>query len=205
MVAVATLLAATPALADRGALTFDLGAGVAGLNVAAPYAANDGNAFGVGFEAMVGMRYAITNEFEVTAAAYFEPSTSYNHSDVTVVTGSNGTFTGTLTHSLYFFGLLGGVRYVTGSVWRLVVGLEAGWCHRVYSGVGLFDATGKEYNLGLQDFSTDNIVLQPLVGVEWTFADHWSVSLIPRFTLLIGPDATVGASLLLSVSYSWFL
>jgi hypothetical protein len=206
LAAAATLLAATPAVADGGALSFDLSAGVSGLNVAAPYAANGSNTFGVGFEAMLGMRYAITNAVEVTAAAYYQPNTGYSHGGVTVAPPDTLPFAnGSLTHSLYLFGLLGGARYVTGSVWKLVVGLELGWCHRVYSSFVFVDSHGVQQNLGLQDFSTDNIVFQPLVGVEWAFADHWSASLIPRFTVLIGPDATVGVSLLLSFSYSWFL
>jgi hypothetical protein len=83
-----------------------------------------------------------------------------------------------------------------------VVGVESGWSHRSYSG---FQTTGL-LGLGpsLDHFVTDNIVIQPLVGVEWAFADHWSASLIPRFTVLIGPDSTVGFSLMLSISYAWF-
>ncbi len=200
LLAVAALLTATPARADRGALSLDLSAGAAGLSLPAPYTLGEGTTVGVGFEAMVGLRYAVINELEFSVAAYYEPSVGYTHDDVTVVT-SGGDFTGTLTNSLHLFGVVGGVRYVNGSVWKLVAGLEVGWCHRAYSGIQFSGMT----SFALPNFPTDNLVLQPLLGVEWAFADHWSASLLPRFTLLIGPDPTLGASVLLSISYSWFL
>ncbi len=195
------LLVSSPAQADRGALSLDLGAGGAAVSLPAPYAPSSGNLLAADFVATLGLRYAATNELEFTVAAFFEPRIAYTHDDVTVET-ANGPVSGNLTHSVYFFEALGGVRYVTGSVWRLVVGLEGGWCHRGYS---RFQGTGDLPKLSLQGFGTDNIVVQPLVGVEWAFADHWSASLLPRFTVLIGPDATLGASVMLSISYSWFL
>jgi hypothetical protein len=198
--AVGALLSTATAHADRGALSLDIGAGAAGLNLPAPYASGAGNTVGIGFETMVGLRYALTNAFEFTVAGYFAPSVGYTHNGVTLVT-PNGSFPGTVTNTLYFVGAVGGVRYVAGSVWKLVVGLEAGWCHRVYTGVH-FDGT---VSFPLDSFTTNNFVLQPLLGVEWAFADHWSVSLIPRFIVLIGPDPTLGASLLVSISYAWFL
>lgn len=199
LLAVSLFLAATPALADHGALSLDLGTGAAGLVLPAPYAVSGQTIFAANFEVMLGLRYAITNEFELTFAGFYEPPVTYTHDDVTVVEQA-AHLSGNESHSLFRFGVLGGVRYVRGSVWKLVVGLEAGWSHRSYSN---FQSTG---DLGfLPHFCTDNTVIQPLVGVEWAFADHWSASLIPRFTVLLGPDSTVGFSLMLSISYSWFL
>ena len=196
------VLTAVPAHADRGALSLDLGAGVAGLNLAAPYTNGEGNTVGVGFEAMVGMRYALLNELEFTVAAYFEPNVTYVHDDVGVeVPPSTSPLQGTVTNAVHLVGVVGGVRYVNGSVWKLVVGLEVGWCHRSYSEIQFNGAS----TFALPGFGTDNLVLQPLLGVEWAFADHWSVSLLPRFTVLVGPDSTFGASVLLSLAYSWFL
>jgi len=200
MLAVGALLGAAPAQADRGALSLDVGVGAAGLNLPAPYASGAGYTVGVGFETTVGLRYALTHALEFTVAGYFAPSVTYTHNGVTLVT-PNGSFPGTVTNSLYFLGAVGGVRYVAGSVWKLVLGLEAGWCHRVYTDVHF----NGPVSFPLDSFNTNNFVLQPLLGVEWAFADHWSVSLIPRAMVLIGPDPTVGASLLLSISYAWFL
>jgi hypothetical protein len=200
---VGVLLFAAPVHADRGALSLDLGTGAAGLSLAAPYASSGGNMFAADFEVMLGLRYAVTNEFELTFAGFYETPATYTHADVSVLLpDSDRPFTGNLSHSLYLFGVVGGVRYVNGSVWKLVVGLEAGWSHRSYSG---FQATGSLAIVPLHHFVTDNTVFQPLLGVEWAFADHWSASLLPRFSVLIGPDSTIGVSLMLSISYSWFL
>jgi len=195
-------LAAAPAPAERGALSLDLGAGIAGLNLAAPYTNGEASAVGIGFEAMLGLRYALLNELEFTVAAYFEPNVGYVYDGVSVKPPpSPNSLQGTLTTTVHLFGAVGGIRYVNGLVWKLVVGLEVGWCHRAYSGLQF---TGQS-NFAIPGFGTDNLVLQPLLGVEWAFADHWSASLLPRFTLLIGPDSTFAASVLLTLSYSWFL
>jgi hypothetical protein len=200
--ALAALVVVTPVHADRGALSLDVGVGAAGLSLAAPYASSGGNIAAVDFEAMLGLRFAVTNELEFTLAGYYEPDVSYMHNSVTITEEKYGSFSGNVTHSLSAFGLVAGIRYVRGTVWKLVVGLEGGWNHRAYSGIQ-FEYPGNQATL--PSFGTDNIVIQPLVGVEWAFADHWSASLLPRFTILIGPDATIGASLMLSISYSWFL
>jgi hypothetical protein len=199
---VAALLAATEVHADRGALSFDLGGGASALSLPAPYQTSGGNLLAFDFEAMLGVRYAITNNFEFTVSGYFEPAITYAHDGV-IAPGLSSS--GTVLHSLYSVGALVGVRYVTGFVWRLVVGFEAGWNHRGYADIQAFTSTGQPGGDQFHSFGTDNIVLQPLVGVEWAFADHWSASLLPRFTVLVGPDATVGFSVVLSFSYSWFL
>ena len=201
----AGFLAAASAHAERGALSLDLSAGAAVLNLAAPYSSSSGTVLAPDFEAMLGLRYAVTNEFEFTLAGYFEPSLSYTHDDAFVLFPDSSTaLGGAVSHSLSTVGVVGGLRYVHGLVWKLVLGLEAGWNRRVYSNIS-FNNTSLNGNYPLDHFNTDNIVLQPLIGVEWAFADHWSASLLPRFTVLIGPDATVGFSLMLSISYSWFL
>jgi hypothetical protein len=203
MLAVFTLLGASSAYADHGALSLDLSVGAAGLSLAAPFQVNGANIPAIDVEVMLGLRYAVMNELEFTLAGFFEPKVTYTHDDVSIQPeNESGLLKGSVSHFLSLYGLVAGIRYVHGAVWKLVVGLEGGWCHRSYSG-GVF--SNGESPLKLPDFTTDNIVLQPLVGVEWAFADHWSASLLPRFTVLIGPDATVGASLMLSISYSWFL
>jgi hypothetical protein len=202
VLAVLVLLLAAPAHADHGALSLDVGVGAAGLSLPAPYAASGGNTFAVDFEAMLGLRYAVTNELEFTLAGFFEPKVTYRHDDVSIQQQGSNPVQGNVTHFLSLYGVIAGIRYVHGAVWKLVVGFESGWCHRAYSDV-LFAYSGGQTTL--PNFSTDNIILQPLLGVEWAFADHWSASLLPRFTVLVGPDATVGASLMLSISYSWFL
>jgi hypothetical protein len=202
VVVVTAFLAANSAFADRGALSLDVGVGAAGLSLAAPYQVSGANIPAVDFEAMLGLRYALTNELEFTLAGFFEPKVMYTHDDVSIQQEDSGPVVGDVSHFLSVYGVVAGIRYVHGTVWKLVIGLEGGWCHRSYTGVVF---SGTKAPVPLPSFPTDNILLQPLVGVEWAFADHWSVSLLPRFMVLIGPDATVGVSLMLSISYSWFL
>jgi hypothetical protein len=100
------------------------------------------------------------------------------------------------------------MRYVFGTVLRPFFGIEGGWTHRTYSAVHHVNTNvqpNQDYNLGLSDFGADNLLLQPLVGVEWGFADHASVSLIGRVPILLGPEATFGFSVSLLFSYSWYL
>jgi hypothetical protein len=196
-------LATTSASADHGALSLDLSVGGAGLSLPAPYAVSGPSTFAVDFEAMLGLRYAVTNELEFTLAGSYEPRLSYSlQNEMVTIPPSTGPTAGTVAFALGQYGVVAGVRYVRGSVWKLVLGLEGGWNHRSYSGVHFTFDGGEQ---ALPSFGTDNIVIQPLLGVECAFADHWSLSLLSRFTALIGPDATVGASLMLSISYSWFL
>lgn len=196
------LLSATPVRADHGALSLDVGVGAAGLSLAAPYGPNSGHMLAIDFEAMLGLRYALTNELEFTLAGSFEPELSYTRDNVLVTASESGAVSGTVAFALSQFGVVAGVRYVRGSVWKFVVGLEGGWNHRSYSEIQFTYANGQST---LPSFGTDNLVLQPVLGVEFAFSDHWSASLLSRFTVLIGPDSTVGASLILSFSYSWFL
>src|SRR5271155_594152 len=131
LILVLALLSARPAQADHGALSLDVGVGGAGLSLAAPYAPNGGNTFVVDFEAMVGLRYAVTNELEFTLAGYFEPQLPYSQENAPVtLPPSMAPVFGTVAFSLSQFGVVAGVRYVRGSVWKLVVGLEGGWNHR---------------------------------------------------------------------------
>ena len=204
-----TALTALPARADQGALSLDLGAGVASLVLPAPYASSRrGPGFAPTFLFTAGLRYALTHHFELSVTGYYELPVTVAHTDVVLVTATSGSFTGNLRYEVSQWGVLAGVRYVTGLVARFFVGLEAGMSHRAYSSVQLLDPTRPgtpDYRLGLQDFATDSLVLQPLVGLEWAFADHWSASLTARFTVLVGPEPAAGASLVLSVAYSWFL
>jgi hypothetical protein len=101
-----------------------------------------------------------------------------------------------------------GARYLVGMVWRLTLGLDVGWSHRSYSNFHHIDVSGSEpvdYELGLPNFTTDNLIVAPVVGVEWAAGDHWSLSLLPRTELLLGPDPTVALTVPLVLSWSWYL
>ena len=154
-----------------------------------------------------GVRYGLTNAVELTLGGVYDLPAHVTHAGASIPTVDNGTFTGTLGYELSRFGVLGGVRYVTGLVVRLTVGAELGWSHRSYSIPQLRDPTragAPDYGLGLPDLAVDDLVVQPGVGVEWAFADHWSASLLLRTTLLLGPEPVVGLSGGLTLSYGWF-
>jgi len=206
-VALAGLLATGPARADRGALSLDFGTGLTSLAVRPSYAETGNGAWTVTLSVSFDIRYALTNQFELSLGGFDELPAHASHPDVLVPTADSGTFSGTLQYELSRFGVVAGVRYVTGLVARLLFGVEAGWSHRAYSAIQLLDATrpgAPDIGLGLQDFGTDSLVLQPLVGLEWAFADHWSALLIARFTVLVGPEPAFGVSLSFSISYGWF-
>ena len=202
------LVGASPAWADRGALSLDLGGGATVLRIAAPYVTTPADTWAVSPAFNVGLRYALTNAVELSVAGFYELPAHYAYANVAVQPPDSEPLPGTLSHDLAHFGVTAGLRYVFGTVLRPFVGLEGGWSHRAYSDVHHLNTNvqpSQDYNLGLSDFGTDNILLQPLVGLEWAFADHASVSVIARVPILLGPEATVGISVSLVFSYSWFL
>ena len=208
MFASATLLAAGAAWADRGALSLDLGGGATVLRIAAPYVTTPSTAWAISPAFNVGLRYALTNAVEFSVAGYYELPAHFAYPDVAVQPPDSEPLPGTLSHDLARFGVTAGLRYVFGTVLRPFVGLEGGWSHRAYSNVHHLNTNvqpNQDYNLGLSDFGTDNLLVQPLVGLEWAFSDHASVSVIARVPILLGPEATVGVSASIVFSYSWFL
>src|SRR5258708_12302452 len=63
--------------ADRGALAVDVGAGVALINVRAPYATGAPSQSGSSLTTSLGLRYAVTNMLEVGAAFIYQPPTNF--------------------------------------------------------------------------------------------------------------------------------
>jgi hypothetical protein len=208
LVPLLALLLSPIAFADRGALTLEAGGGGSGLLVPAPWATPRKVTPSFAGLVVVGLRYAWSNNLELTLGGFFEPPVTDFHNDVTLVT-DNGAFAGTLRHSLIRWGAQGGVRAVFGMVWRLVLGFEAGWSHRGYSGLQHIDVGSAEgptdYGLELAAFDLENVLLAPSLGIEWAGGDHWAVSLVPRLQVLLGPEPTVAVLLPLTVSWSWYL
>lgn len=207
VVSVIAVLFSTAATADRGAITIDAGGGLTAISLPAPFAIGANNLSSSSATAWLGGRYAISNSFELAASAFYEPPVDVFHNGVVVHT-SNGDFPGTLEHKIQRYGGLVGARYVRGMIFRFTAGLELGWSHRAYSGFRHIDDTDPanpvDYGLALPSFTTDNVVIAPLAGIEWAAGDHWSVSLLPRFELLAGPDMTYAVTVPLVVSWSWY-
>jgi hypothetical protein len=143
----------------------------------------------------------------MTLGGFYDLPAHVSHPGTSVPTVDSGNFTGTLEYELTRFGILAGLRYVTGLVVRFSVGGEVGWSHRTYSGLQLRDTArpgAPDFGLGLRDLALDEFVVQPGVGLEWAFADRWSASLLLRVTVLLGPDPALGLSGSLVISYGWF-
>lgn len=201
------LLSGAPALADQYALSIDAGVGAGALWLPAPHADAAGSQVGSALNFNLGLRYALTHHWEVTASGFWEPTVSYAHAGTTVVT-KDGQFDGTLSHRLGRYGATAGLRYVRGSVWRWVAGLELGWSHRSYSSLRHFDVSSgaaRDYQLGLSGFGADNLLVSPLVGLEWALSNRISLLLIPRLNLLLGPEPAVGVTTSAVFSYAWYL
>lgn len=204
------LLAVIPgtALADRGALSVDAGGGVSAPFIRAPYAP-DSNTLRLNAPSVwLGGRYALTNRLELAAAAFWEPAVTGWHNGVTLdVEGSS--FRGTLRETVQRYGAVVGPRYIVGMVWRVSVGLDVGWSRRSYSAMQHIDdsnpAAPVAYEVPLRDFTANNLVVSPVLGLEWAAGDHWSVSFQPRAQLLVGPESALVLMAPVTFSWSWYL
>ncbi|MFT3714020.1 MAG: hypothetical protein QM817_40685 [Archangium sp.] len=156
--------------------------------------------------AWLGGRYAISNNFEVTATGFVEPPATVFQNDVNLVTES-GRYPGTTRHQFMRFGAQGGVRLVFGMIVRFHLGLELGWSQAMYSGQQHFDVTNAEsatnYGLTIPDASIPSAVLSPNLGIEWCFRDNWSLSLLPRAQLQLA--STVSWAVIVPIQLSWSL
>lgn len=206
-IALSALLASPSAFADRGALSFDLGGGMALQNVAAPYTQGAAPLLGFDPTFQLGARYALTNMFELTLEGWFEIPATYFHNNVNVVLDGK-TYSGTLQHNSHRYGALAGVRAVFGYAWRPFVGLEVGWAHRSFDDLKHIDdrdpATPIDYQLDLKGTTRDNLTAAAYVGLQWV-GDNFSVSLSPRFDYVIGIDAAWTLTLPLTIGWSFYL
>ena len=209
-------LGTAPAWADRGALSVDVGGGATATLLPSP-------ALGVfrtvqavttlttAAEGYLGLRYALSNDFEVTLGAFYEPSVTVFHNGVTLeaVQPPLTQLPGTLRHQIVRYGALAGARRLWGSVWRLFVGGEVGWAHRSYTGFAHLDdrdpAAAFDYRLDLPSASIDSFVMSAGGGLEWAFADKMSLAVSPRLQLFLGRELTLAAILPVVFSFSWYL
>jgi hypothetical protein len=205
---VVVALGAVPgaAAADRGALTLELGPALTVLG-ASPSQGSGSTTLATAGGGAIGVRYALSSELELAATGLWEAPADYVHSDVDVGTAT-GTVRGTFSERVQRYGALAGVRHVRGFVWRLHLGLEVGWSRETFTRRDLLDVSDPgnvhSFGLGLQDRTTDALVLAPVLGVEWQFADHWTVSIMPRLQYVIGGVNRLGLLVPVSVGYSLY-
>ena len=204
----AAFLAILPlaARADRGALSLDLGPALTVLG-ARPSQGAGSTTLATGGGGWLGVRYALSNAVELSAAARWEAPADYFHSGVEMGTNT-GAVRGTLSERAQRLGALAGVHFVRGYTWRLHVGAEVGWTRESLDRRDLLDvsdpANVHSFGLGLQPKIVNALVLAPVAGVEWQFADHWSVSVLPRLEFLVGGGSRLGLIVPVSVGHSWY-
>ncbi len=196
--------------ADRGGLAVDVGAGVALINVRAPYATGAPSQSGTSLTTSLGLRYAVTNMLEVGAAFFYQPPTNFTHGNAIVeIPAAAGALPGTLSERTQQLGFLLRARAVKGYAWRVFAEADAGWAQRSFSKVDHFNvsdpSTGpRSYGLALADTSQRALVLAPSAGVEWT-GDRFSIGIAPRVDVLLGSVRTWAVSLPLTISWAWYL
>ncbi len=206
---VAIVLVGPPsrAAADRGALTLEIGPSVSLLE--APPSQGVGSAtLARGGGGTLGLRYALSNALEVGGSGFWEAPAEYFHSGVEFGTGA-GQLRGTLAERAQRYGALAGVHFVRGYVWRVHLGAEIGWSIETFTRRDLLDVSDPgnvhSFGLGLQDQTAQSFVLAPVAGLEWQFADHWSVSLMPRVQFFWGGSSRIGLLVPVTAGFSWYL
>lgn len=203
-----TLLLSSAAWADRGALTVDVAGGGVATAVPSLRAQTPKSTISLNASIWLGGRYALSNSLELSLSGFFEPPATLFQNDFNLVTES-GTYPGTTRHQLLRFGAQAGGRLVLGTRFRFHLGVEAGWCQQAYSKLQHFDVSNPEaavdYGLSLPDESRANLVLSPLLGVEWAAGDSWSLSLLPRAQLMLGNAFSWAVIVPLQFSWSWYL
>jgi hypothetical protein len=196
------------ARADRAALTLEFG-GSLRLGSVSPSIGNGENVTGTLAGPWLGLRYALTNRLELGLSGFWDPSATFVNQAVTLPAGS-GSASGALAQDVSRWGAAAGVRYVlAGSVWRIPAGLEVGWVHTSTTNRDLLNTSdprgATSFGLTLGDGRSDQLLLAPLVGVEWLVTDHLSFSLVPRFEFLAGAHSTFGVVVPLTIGWSWYL
>ena len=204
--AVAAALLPCPAQADRGAFTLDVGGFLAVSSVSPPLGLGSAVAGSSG-GGVLGVRYALANELEVSAGGFYEAPATYFHPGTTIVNG-DGTFAGTLQSRTSSWGATVGARWVKGYVWRYFLGGELGFSRRAFTRLDLIDVSDAtnphSVGLTLADVSTTALLVAPVAGVEWAVTDHVSLSIAPRLQLYVGSQSGLRFLVPVMFSYSWY-
>ena len=216
LVPLAGLLFSTPALADRGALSIELGAGGAGALLPAPpppdFTLTTTKTTPItSAAAWLGARYALSNSLELELTGFYEPAVQVFHNGVVLeaTTPPRSSFPGTLSHRDTGYGALAGIRWLHGDVWRLTAACEVGWARSSFTGFVHYDdrspSGAVDYRLALRDLVVDSALLSLGGGLEWAFADRMSLAVQPRIRLAVGPSVVPSVVVPLVFSYSWYL
>ena len=198
-----------PAIArgDRGALSVEASPILTWWPSMPPALGSGSGVSGTAAGALVGVRYGLRNDLELTASAFYEAPADYTHTGVTLDI-EVGPLSGTLTSRASRWGALIGARYVRGLVFRVHMGAEIGWTQQTITKLDLVNVSDPSnphsYGLGLPDESQGAFVIAPLAGVEWQVTDRWSVSFTPRAVLSFGGVGRLAVHLPIAVGFSWY-
>jgi len=195
------------ARADRGALTLELSPALTWWPSMGPAVGSGPGVNGTTAGGLVGVRYALRNDLELTVGGFYEVAADFTNPGTKVGTDA-GPLTGTLTARTSRWGALLGARWVHGLVWRWFVGGELGWAQQSFTRLDLINvsdpANPHSFGLGLTARTRGALILSPLAGIEWQFADHWCVAIVPRVQVMLGGTGSVAVVLPASVGYSWY-
>jgi len=199
-------LCARAAFGERGSVSIEVGSGVALVNVRAPYAAGAPSQMGSTLTTSVGVRYAVTNAFEVGASAFYQPPTTFTHGHAQV-SSPGGALEGVLMERTSQLGALVGARVVHGFTWRLIAGTDFGFARRSFSSLNHYDVSdpdgAQSFGLVLTDTFQTAPIVAPSTGLEWV-GDHVTVALVPRVEFLFGKTPTWAFTMPLTLSWSWY-
>ena len=200
LVVAAALAVASPAVAETGALTPEVGAGVALPILAAPYVAgHPALAPGPGPAAAVGLRYALTDDLELGLRLSVTSPVTVDH-----LWTAGATDQRLLEHGFQETSALAVCRrYLAGLGWRLFVEGAVGWDHRRYFQVQPYqvvDGVASRLGASLPAFSVDDLVAGLGPGIEYVW-DHAAVGVRTEIDARVGP--AVGGNAPHPVGVGW--
>lgn len=205
--ALIVFLSPATALADRGAYTVELAPSFTWWPAWGPPVGSGSGVSGTTGGGLVGVRYALRHELELSVSGFYEAPAEFTNPGTTVDSDA-GPLVGTTRATVSRWGVLLGARWVHGLAMRWFVGGEIGWAQQRLTKLDHIDVSDpgnpQSFGLGLPDRSSNSLVLSPLAGVEWQFADHWSVAVAPRVQVTVGGVSHVGVVVPVSLGYSWY-
>ena len=207
LLSVAAVALPSVTLADRGALSLE-GGGILSAARVAPGVGAGESVFGTLGGAILGARYALTNNVEVGVSGTWFNVAGFNNDDTTVSRSGSGSFTGQLQSQVNRIGAGLNVQYVTGLVFRLRVGGELGWSRISYRKIDLInvatDPPTSFGDIGARTRTLDGIVVAPMAGIEWAVTDRLSFAITPRIEFLLGEPSMTAFTIPITASYSWY-
>ena len=202
------LLAPAAARAERDALTAELAGAVTGTRLD-PTIGSGAPVNGTLGGAELRLRHGLSNRLEVQVGGFWNRTASFVNTGVATTSGA-GPVTADLRRDVGRFGALVGARYIAwGTIWRVPVGVEAGWLRVSVTKQDLVDRSDPQrpasYGIRIGDERTNHLFVAPFAGLEWVATDRLSFSVVPRLELPFGARSAPAVVVPFAVGWSWFL